>query len=317
VKSNSADGYTSLNDAICDIAIDLSRKSAERSIRQRLANGIKAQRKKLEGKRNKLDKIVADAENASRYKEWAELLTINIGKIRRGMTTVTVPNLYDETMPEIAIPLLPELSPSANIKRLFKRYRKLTDGKTESEKQIAQISRELDQLVEYKAELESAAGLGDLLKLDKELVKAKILKKREAPVSTHRAEPEPEFNPRQYVSHAGEQILVGRNNKENEFVSFVAAKKHDIWFHSQQTPGSHVILKLKDKNIEPTHESILTAAQIAAYYSQARTSEKVPIIYTEARYLQKIKGGLPGKVRYSRVKSIMVEPSLPDNHGST
>jgi len=311
MKSDSADGYTNLNDAICDIAIDLSRKSAERSIRQRIANGIKSQRKKLESKLGKLEKVVKDAEHASRYKEWAELLTINISKIRRGMTTVTVQNLYDENMPEIAIPLLPELSPSANIKRLFKRYRKLTDGKTVSETQIAQIHAELDRLHGYRERLERAESLGDLLKLDKELVKAKLLKTREAPISSHRAEPEAEFNPRQYTTPAGEQILVGRNNRENEFVSFVAAKKHDIWFHSQQTPGSHVILKLKDKNIEPTHESILVAAQIAAYYSQARTSEKVPIIYTEARYLQKIKGGPPGKVRYSRVKSIMVEPALP------
>jgi len=300
-----------LNDKIAEVAVTLSRQSAERSIRQRIAQGIKSQRKRLEGKLDKLNKIILEAADASRYREWAELLTINIGKIRRGMSSITVVNLYDESLPEITIPLPTELAPSANIKRLFKRYRKLTDGVKESEKQIAQIRIDLEKLGNHRDDLDDAKNLGDLLKLEKALVKDGILKRREARISSHRAEPAAAFYPRTYNTPAGEQVLVGRNGKENEFVSFVAAKKHDFWFHSQQTPGSHVILKLKDKNSEPSYESILMAARIAAYYSQARTSEKVPIIYTEVKYLQKIKGGLPGKVRYTRVKSIMVEPGLP------
>lgn len=303
---------SSLNDAIADAAVALGREYAEKSIRQRISQGLKSQRKRLEGKLDKLNKVAREAEDASRYKEWAELLTINIGRIRRGMSSITVVNLYDESLPEITIPLPTDLSPSANIKRLFKRYRKLTDGVKESEKQIAQISTELETLSNHKNELENAKNLGDLLRLEKVLVKAGMLKRREAPISSHRVEQDTAFHPRIYSTQAGEQVLVGRNGKENEYVSFVAAKKHDIWFHSQQTPGSHVILKLKDKNSEPSHESIVTAARIAAHYSQARTSEKVPIIYTEAKYLQKIKGGLPGKVRYTRVKSIMVEPGLPE-----
>ncbi|MBU1317668.1 MAG: DUF814 domain-containing protein [candidate division Zixibacteria bacterium] len=303
---------SSLNDTIAEVAVELSHQSAERSIRQRIAQGIKSQRKRLEGKLDKLNKIILEAADASRYKEWAELLTINISNIRRGMSSITVVNLYDESLPEITIPLPTELAPSVNIKRLFKRYRKLTDGVKESEKQIAQISIELKNLSNHRDDLDHAENLGDLLKLEKALVKDAILKRREVPISSHRAEPVAAFYPRTFTTPAGEHVLVGRNGKENEYVSFVAAKKHDFWFHSQQTPGSHVILKLKDKNSEPSHESILMAARIAAYYSQARTSEKVPIIYTEAKYLQKIKGGPPGKVRYTRVKSIMVEPGLPE-----
>ena len=131
--------------------------------------------------------------------------------------------------------------------------------------------------------------------------------------SSHRVEPEKGFNPRVFHTSAGETILVGRNNRENEYVTFVAAKKYDIWFHSQQTPGSHVILQLADKTKPPSHESIIEAAQTAAYFSQARTSSKVPIIYTEVRHLQKIKGAIPGKVKYTRIKSIMVEPKPPQH----
>lgn len=303
--------YARMNDAIADAAQELSYSSAMRSVRQRISQALRSSRKRLEGKLAKLNKLLAEAEDATRYKQWAELLTVNIGKIKRGMTTVTVVNLYDADQPEIAVPLQADLSPSANISRLFKKYRKLTDGIKESRSQVSDIERELETIDKYKLALGDADDLTDLLKLERVLVKQNILKKRKKPSSSHRIEPKSKPTPRTFVTSAGETILVGRNNRENEYVTFVAARKHDIWFHSQQAPGSHVILKLVEKGKQPSHESIIEVAQAAAYFSQARTSSKVPVIYTEVRYLQKIKGGPPGKVRYNRVKSIMVEPKQP------
>ena len=312
INDDVAETYHLINDAIADAAIDLSRAFAKKSVRQRISQGLKIHRKRLEDKQTKLKKLLADAEDATQYKLWAELLTINMKKIGRGMTSITVTNLFDENQREIEIPLLEELSPAANVGRLFKRYRKLTDGVTATKKQVSQIKKKLKALDEYKSQLENAKEFRDMLRLEENLIKRDILKKKKMPPSFHRIEAEAHFNPRVFHTSAGEEILVGRNNKENEYVSFVAAKKHDFWFHSQQTPGAHVILKLKDKGKQPSHESIIEVAKIAAYFSRARTSSKVPIIYTEARYLQKIRGGLPGKVKYTHVTSIMVEPGLPE-----
>jgi predicted ribosome quality control (RQC) complex YloA/Tae2 family protein len=305
--------YALLNDAISDAAQELSYRAAMKSIRQRISQVIRSNKKRLEGKLSKLKRLLADSDDANRYREWAELLTVNIKKIRRGMTSVTVTNLYDKEQAEIAIPLQNDLSPSVNVDRLFKKYRKLIDGVTASKKQISEIDEELESLQQYREQLDDATDLTALLKLERVLVKRDILKPRKKRPSSHRAEPEERFDPRVFSTSAGETILVGRNNRENEYVTFVAAKKHDLWFHSQQTPGSHVILQLADKTKPPSHESIIEAAQTAAYFSQARTSSKVPVIYTEVRHLQKIKGAVPGKVKYTRIESIMVEPKPPQH----
>jgi len=313
VQTDSTQTYSLLNDAIADAAQELSYNVAMKSIRQRISQGIRNNKKRLEGKLTKIKRLLADSGDANHYREWAELLTVNIRKIRRGMTSVTVTNLYDESQAEIAVPLQNDQSPSANIDRLFKKYRKLTDGVVASKKQISEIDDELGILQQYRDQLDAATDLTALLKLERILIKHDILKPKRKRPSSHRAEPEERFNPRVFRTSAGEAMLVGRNNRENEYVTFVAAKKHDIWFHSQQTPGSHVILQLADKTKPPSHESIIEAAQTAAYFSQARTSSKVPVIYTEVRHLQKIKGAIPGKVRYTRIESIMVEPSSPQH----
>jgi predicted ribosome quality control (RQC) complex YloA/Tae2 family protein len=303
--------YASLNDAIADAAQELSYNAAMKSIRQRISQGIRNNKKRLEGKLSKLTRLLADSGDATRYREWAELLTVNIQSIRRGMTSITVTNLFDKDQQEISIPLQNSAKPSVNIDRLFKKYRKLTDGVAASKKQVSEIDEELDKLRQYRDQLDDATDLTALFKLERILLKRDILKPRKKRKSSHRSEPEERFNPRAFSTSAGEIMLVGRNNRENEYVTFVVAKKYDIWFHSQQTPGSHVILQLADKTKPPSQESIIEAAQTAAYFSQARTSSKVPVIFTEVRHLQKIKGAMPGKVKYTRIKSIMVEPKSP------
>jgi predicted ribosome quality control (RQC) complex YloA/Tae2 family protein len=307
-------GFHSVNDALAHAGTALGRQYAVRSIRQRISHGIRSNRKRLESKHAKLEKLTQEAEGAELYKKWAELLTINIGKLRKGMTSVIVADAYDENQQEIAIPLQQDLSPSANIRKLFKRFRKLTDGRDASARQMRIINREIEKLESFRATLESSENVGDLLELERDVIREGYLKKKKTAAGSHRSPDAPTFHPREYTTRAGEIVLVGRNAKENDYVTFTASRKYDIWFHSQQSPGSHVILRVKDRNYPPSMESILTAARIAAHYSQARNSEKVPIIYTETRHLQKIRGAL-GKVRYTRVKSIMVEPGLPsDNH---
>lgn len=311
IASDEAEEYSSINSAFADISQELGYGFATKSIRQRISQGLKTYRKRLETKRSKIKKALEESEDAEKYKLFAELLTINIRKLRRGMNSVTVTNLYDEDQAEIAIPLQPDLSPSANIDRLFRRYRKLTDSVKANRNQLKQIEADLADIAEFKRRLDEARVFSEIIKLDDELVKAGILAPRKKKPQTSHAEQIERFTPKTYSTSDGATVLVGKNNKENEYVSFVAASKHDLWFHSELTPGSHVILKRDSKNEEPSRRSIIEAAEIAAYHSKARTSSSVPIIYTEVRHLQKIKGGPPGKVRYTNVKSIMVEPRVP------
>jgi predicted ribosome quality control (RQC) complex YloA/Tae2 family protein len=304
-------GGKSLNSLLSERAEELTRAAATNAIRLRLSNVLRQRTKHLCDKLDKLRRGLAEAEDADKYRIWAELLTINIKRIRRGMTVIAVANLYAEDQPEIAIPLSEELSPSANIQRLFKKAKKLKDSVESTNRLISETEQSLRDSNARHDELDRCANLISLLRLERSLIKDGLLKRQQREKSSHRAADEPAFAPRSFLTSAGETVLVGRNARENEFVTFTAAKKHDYWFHSQQTSGSHIILKLSDKNKPPSQRSVIEAAQIAAHFSQARTSAKVPVIYTEVRHLQKIKGATPGLVKYTRVSSIMVEPILP------
>ena len=105
---------------------------------------------------------------------------------------------------------------------------------------------------------------------------------------------------------------MGRNNKENDYLTFRFARPEDLWFHAQDVPGSHVVLRRKEKKKEPSHNAIREAAQVAAHFSKARGAKKVPVIYTMAKYVKKPKRGKPGLALVEREKTILVEPKLPE-----
>jgi predicted ribosome quality control (RQC) complex YloA/Tae2 family protein len=310
VTDNSA--KSSINDSIATIALNISKRYAMQSMRQRVSQSLKARKKRLDNKLSKLHTQVHQTPDAYTLKKQADLLTINMPSLRKGMTSIAVLDVFDPDQPEIVILLHAELSPSANVERLFKRHRKLIDGMTSARKQIEETKRQLNEISHYAERMEQAQSVGDLADLERELVKQGFLNPPKSRYESRRKEEPVSFHPREYSTPAGEKILVGRNSRENDFVTFVASKKYDYWFHSQQTTGSHVILRLPDKNTEPSYESIKYAASLAAYFSQARHSEKVPVIYTQTRYLQRIKGS-PGKVKYTQVRSLMVEPLAPDS----
>jgi predicted ribosome quality control (RQC) complex YloA/Tae2 family protein len=121
-----------------------------------------------------------------------------------------------------------------------------------------------------------------------------------------------EFSPKRFVTKDGGEILVGRNNKENDYLTFKIARTDDLWFHAQDVPGSHVVLRRKEKKAEPSYNDIKEAAQIAAYFSKARGAKRVGVIYTWAKYVKKPKKGKPGLALVEKEKAILVEPKLTD-----
>ena len=116
---------------------------------------------------------------------------------------------------------------------------------------------------------------------------------------------------RNFLSSAGEKLLVGKSAAGNDVLTFKVARTYDWWFHAQQAAGSHVILVVVDKNRAPSKRSITEAAQLAAYYSDLKKSSHVPVMYAERRYIRKAKGGVPGKVTFQQIKSVFVDPQLP------
>jgi predicted ribosome quality control (RQC) complex YloA/Tae2 family protein len=129
--------------------------------------------------------------------------------------------------------------------------------------------------------------------------------KKKSPVK----EKKPAF--RTFLTESSAEILVGRNNKENDHLTFRFARPDDLWFHAQDVPGSHVLLKRKDKKREPSPSDIRVAAEVAAYFSKAKSEKKASVIYTQAKYVRKPKKGKPGLALVEREKTLLVQPGLP------
>jgi predicted ribosome quality control (RQC) complex YloA/Tae2 family protein len=134
-----------------------------------------------------------------------------------------------------------------------------------------------------------------------------------APGEGKKAKSEERLPYKKYTSSLGEEIMVGRSASDNDALTFKYARKYDLWLHSQQTAGSHVILRRPNKSHQFQKSSIVEAAEIAAFFSTAKKSDTVPVIYTEVKYVRKVRRGKPGQVIADRTKSILVTPRRPKN----
>jgi predicted ribosome quality control (RQC) complex YloA/Tae2 family protein len=163
--------------------------------------------------------------------------------------------------------------------------------------------------------LKKLGGEGDLEEIKSELIQLGFLSSQALGKDTKsliQKTKQKQLQFRTFLTESGAEILVGRNNRDNDFLTFKFARPDDLWFHAQDVPGSHVLLKRKDKKTEPTTEQIRQAARIAAYYSKAREEKKASVVYTQAKYVRKPKKAKPGLALVEREKSVLVEPKLPD-----
>ena len=217
--------------------------------------------------------------------------------IQKGMSTVTLPDPYGTG--DVTIDIDKTMDGYSNAHRYFIRARKLRAASLMAEERMTSMSRRLDSI---QGERERIETLDD----SKEL-------KRIASIYARKVKRTPDIDqpfPRRFVSVSGLEIIVGRNDRENdELIRW--AGKNDLWLHAQGVGGSHVILRSPGKKLQPDHKSIEQAASIAAYYSRSRTSAVVPVVCTPVKYVVKRKGQGPGQVTYTREKVIFVEPGLP------
>ncbi|MGZ8383355.1 MAG: Rqc2 family fibronectin-binding protein [Nitrospira sp.] len=243
-----------------------------------------------------------DLEQAAKYEPYArygELLKANLGSLRKGLTTVTVVDYYDATLPELTIPLDPTKAPQANMDAYFAKYRKFGSAQREIAPRLTAIEAEVQQV---QAEL-------DIIKHGTwraPTIDVHNTPRSTQPTSRRRAAVDERRGPfRRFVSSDGHQIFVGRNARENDELTFGLAKSEDLWLHAQGVPGSHVIVRL-EKGTDSPPETLKDAATLALLYSDLKKSGKGEVIYTRRKWVRKAKGQAPGAVTVTQEKALHV-----------
>ncbi len=231
-----------------------------------------------------------------------ELITANLYRMERGQSRLTAQNYYDENCADMDIPLDVRLSPQENAARYFKQYAKAKTAEKYLTAQLQRGGEELQYLESVLQELAQAESEQDFNDIRTELTDGGYLRGR--------GKKQPGFQraskPREFRSSAGLRILVGRNNRQNDRLTTKDADKRDIWLHTQKIHGSHVILCTG--GAEPDEQSLMEAASLAAYFSQAQGSTKVPVDYTPVKFVKKPAGAKPGMVVYTTYQTMLADP---------
>ncbi len=255
---------------------------------------------KLKLKMKKLSKEKAQAEKLETFQLYGELLMAHLYQLEKGQTEAQIVNYYDEDGATVTIPLNPRKTPVENAQAFYTRYNKAKTALIKTQQQMDKTKEDIDYLEMLQQQVMQASP-NDIEEIREELaeqgwMKARILKKKKKIVK-----PTPEA----FVSSAGLPISVGKNNKQNDYVTFKLSNKSHLWFHTKDIPGSHVVIH----DVEPDEATILEAANLAAYYSKARESSSVPVDYTKIRHVKKPNGSKPGFVIYFEQKTVFVTPS--------
>lgn len=270
--------------------------------RERFIKLIKNELNRAENKVGKLQADIDAADNAEDYRIKADnLMTYQYQFQDRKDAEISVSNIYDEAGAEISIKMDQRLSIIENIQAYYKKYDKLKRGKALLEQQMQNCLEEINYLTSIEASLESSTKLAEINDIKAELIAGGIL--REKP-KKHAAEKQSQ--PFKFTAPDGTIILIGKNNYQNDRLTFKTAAPNDLWFHTKDIPGSHVILRCGDT--EPDGDLILIAAYLAVHFSKAKASSKVPVDYTRAKFVKKPSGAKPGFVIFTNQTTLYVTP---------
>lgn len=263
---------------------------------------VKNEKNRAENKLTKLDEEIAAAENAEEFKVRGDnLMTYQYQFKDREDASVTVPNIYSETGESITIPLDQRLTLVENMQACYKKYDKLKRAQELLQVQRRECEANIAYLESIEASLLASSSLAEIAEIHNELIAAGYL--REKPKKKNNDKPARPFH---FHAPDGTDILVGKNNYQNDKLTFKTARYNDTWFHTKDIPGSHVVLQ--NGGTEPSEEDILLAASLAAHFSKARGSSKIPVDYTEIRYVKKPSGSKPGFVIFTNQKTLYITP---------
>jgi len=257
--------------------------------------------KKLEQNLRYLKERLNKTTDLSKYKLWGELISANLYRIKPGQKQVKLQNFYNLNE-EIEIPLNEKLSPSHNAQLYFKIYKKLQATKKNVESRIEETQMDMEYLKSTLINIKYSQTLQDLLEIQQELETQNYLKTNNITAKDYRKS----SSPLRFKSSDGVLIYVGKNNRQNDMLTFKKSKPDDIWLHAKNTPGSHVIIETQGGNVSDT--TLTEAAILAAYFSNGRNSSNVPVDYTFVRHVKKPSGAKPGYVIYYNQKTLYVTP---------
>lgn len=249
-------------------------------------------------KLGKLEKTLYDSQNSDEYRIKGDLLYASLHLIKKGMKEVTVDNYYDDT--KITIALDPRFDGKTNANRYYNKYQKAKNSLKVLDEQIRLTKEEIDYFDTLNTMI-SNANYYDALEIKEELESLGYLKKHTAK-RLKKKKKHPHFET--YKTKDGILIFIGKNNLQNDYLTFKHAQRNDLWFHVKDMPGSHVIVRVD----EPDEYTIRLAAKIAAYYSKGQNSSSVPVNYTRVRTLKKPHTNKPGMVLLGHYKTIYIDP---------
>ncbi len=257
-----------------------------------LLHTINNAQSRLSKKIIKLSEELAATDECDKFRYEADLITSNIYQLKKGMDKVSVINYYDPDCPEITIELDQQLTPAANAQQKYKKYTKLKNGKVYLSEQIEKAKRELDYIETVKESLSRADGETELSEIREELAATGYLNCQKSAKKQKKFTPKPLV----YRTSGGYRVLCGKNNLQNDYITFKYGQKGDVWFHAKNRPGSHVLMITN--NVEPSEKDYTDAAMIAAFHSKSLGDVMIEVDYTDLRHIKKPSGAKPGFVIY-------------------
>ncbi len=269
-----------------------------------ITNALKRTIKRLTKRIAKIETEIEKAEDYETYKKMAELIQINLNNIKKGTKEITFDDIYLDSSAKLTIKLDPALTPAKNAEKYFQKHRKAREGLEQMKRRFEISNLELENLLRIQSDLESNF---ERAKNQYQSELAEIMPKEGGVSETFQRLPYKE-----YELKSGVKIFVGRDGSDNDRTTFDFAKPYELWFHTQQCAGSHVVLKFPNKSFEPSRREIEETAAVAAYFSKARKDTLVPVLYTPRKYVRKPRKSKPGLVTVEREKSVMVAPAKPE-----
>ena len=268
---------------------------------EQLQKLVAAESAKLSRKLQALREDLLHAEDAEGQRMLADTIMANLYQLRKGQTCAELVNIYDGT--SVTIKLNPMFSPSDNAQAYYKKYNKYKRAQSELRQQIAATESMLTYLASLDASLMTATTKNEIEEIRQEMVGAGLIRE----IGKKKKTPLQKSQPLHLKLRQGVDLYIGKNNKQNDYVTFTIGGPRDLWLHTKDIPGSHIIMKATT----PTPEDIALAVELAAYFSKARSGSNVPVDCVERRYVKKPAGAKPGFVIFTNQRTYY---ATPDEH---
>lgn len=270
---------------------------------------------KLRNKAQTFKTRLQQSDQADEYRQKADLLMAHLQNWEPGMKEIILAD-FDTNLP-VAIALQPDKNAVQNAQGLYKQHQKLKRARAAVEPLLLEVQTEIEYLEQVEAAIsqidtyQTAEDLRALEEIREELIGQKYLEDPE--YRSRSANEPPSTNFHRYLTPNGFEVLIGRNNRQNDQLTFRVAGDYDLWFHAQEIPGSHVLLRLEPGAVAEEAD-LQFVANLAAYYSRARQSEQVPVVYTQLKHVYKPKGAKPGIAIYKQETILWGKPQMVISH---